>query len=280
MRQSQAIQKFQSEIWNYYARHGRDLPWRKTKNPYRILVSEIMLQQTQVERVIPKHRSFLGAFPDFPALAGAPTADVLHAWQGLGYNRRALALKKLAAIVVKDYKGKLPNDADVLRMLPGIGPATAGAVRAFAFNLPSAFIETNIRRVFIHFFFNGRKNVRDKKILKLAERTMDVENPREWHWALMDYGAWLGSRASAAKKEIKENPNRRSAHYTKQAPFAGSNRKLRGEVIRILLKKRACAEAELKKLTREPANRIREIILSLEKDGFVARRGDAVLIAQ
>ena len=150
---SQRIHTFQKVIWQYYHNYGRDLPWRRTRNPYRILVSEFMLQQTQVERVIPKYRAFLKQFPNFGALDRASLTEVLKAWQGLGYNRRALMLKKLAARIVEDYEGRLPADPKLLDELPGIGKGTAGAIAAFAFNIPVPFIETNIRRVYLHFFF-------------------------------------------------------------------------------------------------------------------------------
>ncbi|MBI2625725.1 A/G-specific adenine glycosylase, partial [Candidatus Parcubacteria bacterium] len=146
--------QFRKLIWSWYRRNGRhDLPWRTTRDPYRILVSEIMLQQTQAGRVIPAYRAFTSAFPTVRALARAPLARVLRVWQGLGYNRRALHLKRLAETVIREHGGRLPADPSLLRKLPGVGPATAGAVAVFAFNARAAFLETNIRRVYLHFFF-------------------------------------------------------------------------------------------------------------------------------
>ena len=175
------IRKFRSEIRKYYRKNKRDFLWRRTQNPYHILVSEIMLQQTQTERVVPKYRAFLKQFPNFQALAQAPLADVLAVWQGLGYNRRALALKNLSKIVVTKFKGRLPRDPKLLIEFPGIGEATAGAVVAVAFNKPALFIETNFRRVFIHFFFSRSKAVRDEQILEVVLRTMDRVRPWEWY---------------------------------------------------------------------------------------------------
>jgi len=165
------------------------MPWRETSDPYRILVSEIMLQQTQVQRVETKYKEFIAAFPAFPSLARAPLREVLRVWQGMGYNRRAIALRKIAQRVVAEYDGGLPDSVATLRTFPGIGAATAGAIVAFAFNKPTVFLETNSRRVFLHVFFAGRQRVKDSDILPLVETTLDREKPRQWYYALMDYGA-------------------------------------------------------------------------------------------
>lgn len=164
--------QFQKTIRARYHAHPRPMPWRRTRDrrdPYKILVSEIMLQQTQVAHVIPFYKNFIKKFPDFATLAQAKTADILLAWQGLGYNRRPLALQKLAREVTIKHNGRLPRIAAELIKLPGIGPYTAGAIRAFAFNEPDVFIETNIRRVFIHFFFPPEKT-RAKKVTDAALR--------------------------------------------------------------------------------------------------------------
>jgi len=184
---------FQKVIWRFFAQNGRDLPWRRTKNPYKILVSEIMLQQTQVERVIPKYAEWLARFPTAATLATAARATVLTTWRGLGYNRRALALKRAAESIVA--RGKFPREVAEILELPGVGPYTAGAIAAFAFNEPVVMIETNIRTVFIHHFFSDQKNVRDSELLPLIEKTLPRLKPREWYWALMDYGSHL-------KKEV------------------------------------------------------------------------------
>jgi len=220
------VQAFQAQIWAFYRHSGRhNLPWRKTKNPYKILISEVMLQQTQVARVLEKYPEFLEKFSTVEALAVAPLSDVLRVWQGMGYNRRALALKRMAEKIVNEYKGKIPRERLSLESLPGVGHYTAGAVRAFAFNEPEIFIETNIRRIFIHHFFGNKEGISDQEILPLVEATLYMKNPSEWYWALMDYGSHL-------PKITKTNSNIQSKHYTKQRIFKGSLRELRGKIVR------------------------------------------------
>lgn len=271
------IKKFQKKIWNYYRAHGRhDMAWRKTTNSYRIAVSEIMLQQTQVARVKEKYDLFIKKFPSFAALARTPLAEVLHAWHGLGYNRRALFLKKLAEVVVEKYKGKLPRDPETLHALPGIGKATAGSIAAFAFNHPSVFIETNIRRVFIYFFFPRRKSVHDEEILQLVKAALPHKNSRacppkcscrrEWYFALMDYGTMLAARE-------KENPNRKSAHYKKQSKFIGSDRQMRGKIVALLVKKKSLTARTVARHLNEPIKKIKKIFEQLRKEGFVQSKG-------
>jgi A/G-specific adenine glycosylase len=186
-----AVALFRRLICDHFRRHGRDLAWRRTRDPYRIFVSEIMLQQTQVPRVEARYPEFIAAFPDFGSLAAAPLRDVLAVWQGMGYNRRARALKESAERVVREFGGRLPEDESVLATFPGIGPATAASIAAFAFNHPVVFIETNIRRVFIHCFFADAEGVRDRDIIALVQRTLLPDHSREWYWALMDYGSMI-----------------------------------------------------------------------------------------
>jgi A/G-specific adenine glycosylase len=265
------IKAFQRQIYRYYKLHRRDFPWRRTTNPYNILVSEMMLQQTQVDRVHDKYLEFLKTFPDFESLSRAPQKDVLVMWQGLGYNRRALAVKKLAEDVVSRYDGRLPNDVQTLSSLSGIGKTTAGAILAFAFNIPSVFIETNIRRVFIHEFFSGEEEVKDAEILPLVEATIDRKNPREWYWALMDYGSML-------KKEV-ENPNRRSAHYTRQPSFEGSDRRIRGLVIKTLLQDNALSTEALSEATGVSRDPLMQILSVLMDEGFICKEDGLYKIA-
>jgi A/G-specific DNA glycosylase len=222
-----ALVDFRRTVLTYYQAHGRDLPWRHTRDPYRILVSETMLQQTQVPRVLVKYEEFLAAFPDIGALAAAPLEAVLRAWQGLGYHRRALSLQKTAAIVATEHDGELPRSVPDLVRLPGVGPATAGAVAAFAYGAAHPFIETNIRAVYLHCFFPDRSDVTDREILPLVEATLDHIDPRSWYYALMDYGVML--------KRAFPNPSRRSRHHTRQSLFLGSRRQLRAQVLRVLL---------------------------------------------
>jgi A/G-specific adenine glycosylase len=225
------VDAFEKVVWNYYRAHGRhDLPWRQFESdgsidPYKVLVSELMLQQTQVPRVIPKFLEFIITFPTFRALAAVPLAEVLKAWSGLGYNRRAKFLWQTAQVVTRDYNGKLPDNQAELVRLPGIGPNTAGALLAYAYNKPVVFIETNIRTVFIHHFFAGQEQVRDADIADAVAKAVP-DNPREWYWALMDYGTYL--------KQTVGNLNTSSAHYSKQSAFHGSRRQIRGQVLRVL----------------------------------------------
>ncbi len=218
---------FRAVVLGHYREHGRDLPWRRTSDPYEILVSEVMLQQTQVARVLPKYDLFLAQFPALSTLAAAPLSAVLAAWQGLGYNRRALALHRTAQTVMSEHRGRLPRSVSELRRLPGIGPATAAAVCVFAYGHPLVFIETNIRSAFLHQFFRECSTVPDADILPLIEATLDRDNPRDWYYALMDYGAWV--------KRTQPNPSRRSKHHTTQTAFRGSRRQLRAQVLRLLL---------------------------------------------
>ncbi len=223
------LQPFQRTIRNYFKKEGRDLEWRHTSDPYRIMVSEVMLQQTQVARVAVKYPEFIQRFPDIGSLARAQLKDIYAVWQGMGYNRRALYLKKAAEIIVRERGGRVPDEPALLEKLPGIGYATARSIVVFAHNKPQVFIETNIRRVYLHFFFAGKTGVHDKEILPLVDKTLDRDNPREWYYALMDYGVML------AKTE--GNANRRSRHYTKQSKFEGSNRQVRAAVLRAVAAK-------------------------------------------
>ena len=245
----------------YYKTHRRELPWRKTTDPYPILVSEIMLQQTQAERVVRKYEEFLKKFPTIQKLAQADKKEVIQAWQGLGYNRRALALKRTAEIIASDYSGKIPNNFETLISLPGIGPATAGDVLAFAFNKPYPVIETNIRTVFIHHFFPRSKKVSDARLLPFITKALDKKNPREWISALMDYGTYL--------KKTTENASRRSKHYTKQTTFKGSHRQLRARTLRFLLQHpRATSEMISRKLV-IPDAIAEKIHTELRSEGFL-----------
>jgi A/G-specific adenine glycosylase len=258
------IRRFQQRIYAHYRKNKRVLPWRRTRDPYKILLSELMLQQTQVGRVIEKYREFLRRFPAIESVAQAPLRAILEQWQGLGYNRRALALKRLAVIVVDRYGGRIPPAIEALRALPGVGAATAGAVCAFAFDKPVIFIETNIRSVFIHFFFRDRGEVKDSEILPLLAQTLDAERPREWYYALMDYGAAL--------KERHPNPNRRSAHYTRQSPFEGSLRQVRGMILRALVKQPGISEAALVKEINRDEDMVRKCLTQLRAEGFITKK--------
>lgn len=239
------------------------MPWRRTKNPYRILVSEVMLQQTQAPRVVPKYQSFLRRFPTAEALAKASLGDVLREWQGLGYNRRAKMLHECAKEITNKCKGRTPRTYGELVKLPGVGSYTAGAVLAFAYNEAVPIIETNIRTAIIHHFFHDKTDISDSECIRYIEHILDRENPREWYYALMDYGAFI-------KKEYG-NPNERSKHYTKQSTFRGSDRQIRGAIVRTLVeegKTRTMLHRELP----FDAQRIDEQVERLLTEGMVTRK--------
>ena len=267
---------FVAEVWEFHRGNRRDLPWRRTHDPYEILVSEFMLQQTQAARVLDKYPAFLAAFPTVQALALADTAAVLAAWQGLGYNRRALSLHRAAKGIVEEHRGTVPGSASELRRLPGIGAATAAAVSAFAFGRGEPFIETNIRSAFIHFFCQDQDGVSDADLLPLVEATMDRADPREWFYALMDYGVWV-------KKKFG-NPSRRSKHHAAQSPFAGSRREARALILKASL---AAAPApvgasEIAALLEDSGHEPEEslsIADDLVREGFMEKEGAAYRVA-
>lgn len=221
------LRSFVSHVQEEGKRLYRDLPWRYIDDPYAVLVSEVMLQQTQVSRVLPKWSQFLGLFPSLDALAAADTAIVLETWQGLGYNRRALSLKKAAEICAVKYHGNLPESYEELITLPGIGPATAAGVTAFAFDKPAMYLETNVRTVFLYELFPDREQVSDKELIPYIEATTPSTGVRDWYYALLDYGSHL--------KATVGNHSRRSTTYAKQSKFEGSRRQKRAEIVRIVL---------------------------------------------
>jgi A/G-specific adenine glycosylase len=259
-------QVFRQTVTTYYQAHGRhDLPWRQpetdgTFDPYQILLSEVMLQQTQVQRVIPKYHTFLVQFPTVQALTEAPLGDVLVVWQGLGYNRRAKFLWLAAQLAVREYGGVFPNSRTELERLPGIGPNTAGAILAYAFNEPALFIETNIRTAYIHHFFRDQSGIPDAAIMELLQKTLDTANPRQFYWALMDYGSYL--------KRTVGNVSRASKVYAKQSQFTGSLRQLRGQILRLL----AAGPVDAERLINGLADpRSAAVLDQLEAEGLVCR---------
>ena len=262
-----AILDFQQVILNYYACHGRhDLPWRQAissrLDPYAILVSELMLQQTQVSRVIPKYENFLTDFPTVSSLAASPLGAVLTAWSGLGYNRRAKFLHQAAQRIVDEHGGQLPKTVTELRQLPGVGANTAGAIVAYAYDAPVIFIETNIRQVFIDHFFADQELVDDRQILALVEATLPASDYRVWYWALMDYGSHL--------KQISGNAARRSASYSRQTTFQGSLRQLRGQVIKRLTEQPQTLQQLQSALTDE---RLAAVVDTLVSEQLITKHG-------
>ncbi len=237
------------------------MPWRTTHDPYAILVSEIMLQQTKVERVRAKYAEFLDAFPTLEALASAPLTDVLRVWQGLGYNRRAIALKRCADEIVGNHVGRFPHTATELESLPGIGHYTARALAAFAFGIAEPLIETNIRTIFIHFYFHGRAKVSDREIMPLVAATLDRQDPRQWYYALMDFGVHL--------KQLHPNPGRRSSHHVAQSRFEGSNRQLRSRLLRAVIAGPGGTAAELAERLGAQAGDVDRNLAAMVREGFL-----------
>ena len=252
---------FNEEIWEKGRELYRDMPWRDTTEPYVVLVSELMLQQTQVDRVIPKFELFMRTFPTISSLAAAPLADVLTVWSGLGYNRRAKFLHEAAKKVVLDFQGVVPGTYEELVTLPGIGPNTAGAILAYSFNVPIVFIETNVRTVYFHHYFEDQALVSDKELKELVAQTMDQEHPREWYWAVMDYGSFL-------KKQGVGRINK-SSHYKKQAPLKGSVREVRGLILKALAGNDLSDEALKQTLSAD--ERFAVALAALLSEGLVTR---------
>jgi A/G-specific adenine glycosylase len=274
---SRGVSPIQKRLLAWYARNGRaQLPWRKTRNPYRILVSEFMLQQTQVERVLPKYRAFIKKYPTFETLAAASVADVIREWQGLGYNSRALRLKRIAETVVKQFGGVLPRDLEPLRSLKGIGPYTAAALRAFAFECDDAAVDTNVRRV-------------------VQRLTLGAEQPQalvprgrghDWNSALMDLGATICTarapkcsicplRKLCAAAPIDPAALERARPKSAAIPFERTTRFARGRVIDRLRRLPAGEGVSLLVLHRElampdrTADDLKAIVESLARDGLV-----------
>jgi A/G-specific adenine glycosylase len=265
------VSAFRMMVYAYYYDNPRPMAWRETGDPYHILVSEIMLQQTQVDRVRAKYAEFLTAFPTVCELASAPLSDVLRVWQGLGYNRRAMYLKRCSEEIVAGRAGQFPCTIAGLLSLPGIGPYTARAVAAFAYGVAEPLIETNIRTLFIHFFFLGREKVFDSEILPLVAATLDRDNPREWYYALMDYGVML--------KQTHPNPGRRSKHHALQSRFEGSNRQLRSRLLREIM---ARPQVSLKELVETLAAEPEAVNINLEamqREGFLIKQGQGYCIS-
>ncbi|MFH0804964.1 MAG: A/G-specific adenine glycosylase [Patescibacteria group bacterium] len=258
------VTSFNRTLYAFFRRGRRDLPWRRTANPYCILVSEVMLQQTQVPRVVGKYREFLRTFPTIRSLAAAPLPRLIRVWQGMGYNRRALYLRRASQDILKRHRGRVPHTVESLSQLPGIGVPSASAIAVYAYNQPVAFIETNVRAVFIHHFFPRRRRVHDREILPLVAAALDRRNPRRWYQALMDYGTWL--------KRTAGNASRRSAHYVRQSRFEGSRRQIRGRILRSLVTG-PMTRRELIAHVGSPWRVLQSIFGDLAAEGFVLRHG-------
>jgi len=253
------IKEFQEIVWQKADELFRPMPWRDDTRPYYVLVSEIMLQQTQVDRVIPKFEAFINTFPTIQDLAKASLADVLSLWSGLGYNRRAKFLHEAAKMVSRDFGGQFPDTAVDLIKLSGVGANTAGAILTYSFNQPVVFIETNVRTVYFYHFFADKAEVSDKELREVVEATVDQEHPREWYWALMDYGSFLKRQGAGL--------NNKSSHYKKQAPLKGSIREVRGQILKTLTENDKSVD-ELKDLL-VADERFDRALAGLLKDGLI-----------
>ena len=272
----QQLAAFRSDVLGFYRTHGRTgMPWRETHDPYRVWVSEAMLQQTQVARVVPAYESWMERFPTVDALAAASTAEVLEAWQGLGYNRRAIALKRAAETISSEFGGIVPCEEDALLSLPGIGPATAAGIRAFAFGLPALYLETNVRSALLHGLLGDQDDVSDRTLFSLLDALMS-EPPevdvRTWYYALMDYGAHL--------KRTLPNPSRRSRHHARQSSFEGSHRQKRSRLLRAVMAEPGRRVDELADELGYEIAIAERIATELESEGFLVRRGEGLFIAE
>jgi len=263
------IEEFREAVISHYRRQGREFPWRFA-DPWGVMVSEFMLQQTRTERVIPYWENWMKIWPRPEDLADASMEEALREWSGLGYNRRCRCLKDSAAIIAGENGGTVPETPQALLLLPGVGPYISSAVACFAYNYPAVFIETNIRSAVIHCFFPGRNDVRDSEIIPILEAALNHNDPRAWYYALMDYGAFL--------KKTTTNPSRRSAHYTRQSPFNGSLRQARGRVIKALVSKGRCSAEELKLTSGLEDEKLYDVLEKLKKESFVAEDGGSYRI--
>ena len=275
---SSEVAEFRSGVYKYFRAEGRDFPWRRTRDPWLVLTSEIMLQQTRTETVAAKWDTWLSAYPAPSALAAAPLSEILSLWKGLGYNRRALALRNTAARILIEHAGIVPRAEADLRSLPGVGTYTARAVRAFAFGLPGVVIETNIRAVYLFYFFPDRDKIPDRELEPLVDTTLDRTDPRTWYYALMDYGAAL--------KKREPNPSRRSASYARQSRFEGSHRQVRAAVLHSLSALGALSPGALRDAAAEQVGpyadtpdfegRLSRAVQELAAEGFLEFQGGRV----
>lgn len=263
----QEIISFRRKIFRFYAKHRRDLPWRNTTDPYRVTVAELMLQQTQVERVVPKYTEWLKLWPNWRALSQASNEEILRAWSGLGYNRRALYLHKLAVAIVKEYGGRVPRTPELLVRLPGIGPYTSRAILIFAFNRPLATVDTNIRRVLLH-SFGLPSTLAPKGVQEFAERVLPRRRARDWHNALMDYSRLM------LPKQIASIPP-----ISRQSKFEGSARQVRGEIVRRLVQRQPVTLRTICRVLNRKVSEVEKIADRMVVEGLIRRTGGKVWLA-
>lgn len=270
MLKKKEVALFQKMIRSFYKQYARSFAWRNIDNPYYVMVSEIMLQQTQTDRVVAKYEQFIEVFPTLAHLAAADLREVLGLWQGLGYNRRGKALWDNARKIMHEYNGIIPNDPAMLETFASIGPNTAGSIVAFAFNKPVLFIETNIRAVYLYTFFKGQNNVHDKQLMPLIEQTLDKVNPRAWYYALMDYGVYL--------KKLFANPSRASAHYAAQSKFQGSDRQIRGRIVKELAIVGSMSKQQLFAKLGNDHERYERVVQGLVRDALIRFDDNQIVI--
>ncbi len=263
--QMPAITAFRDTILDFRTRYGRLFPWQQTRDPWAILLSEVMLQQTTTSRVEEKYRLFLEKWPTPRDLSRSTLDELLAAWSGLGYNRRALALYRTAC-ATEQWNWTLPSDKETLLSLPGIGPSTAAAIRCFSYGIADVYLETNVRRVLLHCFFPSEEGVKDNRLIPiLQEMVSHIDDIRQWYYALMDYGVLLS--------RLVPNPNRRSASYTRQAAFKGSDRELRGRIIFLATHQGPQSLDALAAVLEEfEMERIIRAVDALQKEGFLEKR--------
>jgi len=259
---AERIQEFQKKVFSFYQKNKRDLPWRKTTDPYKILLSELMLQQTQVNRVILYYEKWITRWLDIHALASASLAEVLQAWMGLGYNTRAINLHKAARKIVTEFDNDVLEAMKQYKEIPGVGRYTSQAVQIFSTNADIVTIDTNIRRIFIKEFHLPEK-VSDKELWMLAEQCLPKGRSREWHNALMDYGAL---HLTSQKTGIKPK--------TQQSRFEGSDRQIRARILRCLLND-TMSLSELKKTFRIEQKRLRRILDKMVTEKIIVNKNNS-----
>lgn len=292
------VERIRAGLLNWFAGNARDLPWRRTRDPYAILVSEVMLQQTQVDRVLPYYRRFLDRFPTARALAEAPTSDVIRIWSGLGYNRRAVNVQRAARAVIDEFDGHFPDDPATLRSLPGIGAYTAGAIAAFAFERDAAFLDTNMRRVVNRVVF-GADPAPEREVLKAATTLLPAGRGWDWNQALIEFGALQCTARHPAcivcplRADCKAYPEMQAALGTKRSqsrrvkvePFETTTRYYRGRIVEALreLPEHDSAGVELSQLgvrvregfTAEHVPWLRGLVEGLQRDGLAMMREES-----
>ena len=256
------ILAFRRRIFRFYEKNRRSFAFRETTDPYRITVSEFMLQQTQITRVLPKYDAWIERWPDWRSLAKAGNRELLAMWSGLGYNRRALYLGQLAKTIVRNYDGHLPDDEAILRKLPGIGPYTARAILIFAFNRPIVTIDTNIRRVIIH-ELDLPPSISTRDLEDIARQLLPPRRSRDWHYALMDYSS------VALPRRLPTVPP-----VSKQSRFEGSLRQIRGEIVRQLTKKKSVRVSTIARRLSRSDSDVLAAAEALAREGVITIRNN------